>query len=158
MKQVIEIYVGLWVLLFMFLLAVAFTSINLHITQARKIYNDIRAEVQASNGAILNVPSWSAAEKQALADSMGVTFKDKYPDNTPGMVNTKRILAESKAQYSDKGYHYSFSVVRQGDMLSGIGSNDESFIYNDTYKISLLYEYYVPLFGKQVYPLTGYAY
>ena len=50
MKQVVEAYVGLWVIMFMLLLAMAFTSINLHVAQARRIMDSIKVEIQASNG------------------------------------------------------------------------------------------------------------
>ena len=36
-------------------LCIAFTSINLNVVQARKMYNDIKSQVQASNG--INIPA-----------------------------------------------------------------------------------------------------
>ena len=41
---------------------------------------------------------------------------------------------------------------------SNILAQNETWIYNDIYKISLVYTYSVPLFGTQVYPIEGYTY
>ena len=54
MRQVVEAYVGLWIILTLFWVAIAFTSINLNVSQARKIVSDIKAEVQASNGSVVD--------------------------------------------------------------------------------------------------------
>ena len=54
MRQVVEAYAGLWIILTLFWVAIAFTSINLNVSQARKIVSDIKAEVQASNGSVVD--------------------------------------------------------------------------------------------------------
>lgn len=135
MRSVVETYAAIIIILMMFLLGMAFTTINLNVTQARKIYNDIKAEVQASNGAIV-------------------------PDTDYYYYNSAKISEDNNHIYTlaDSGYQYEFSVTRQSIINNNIESPDETYIYNDLYKISLKYEYYVPLFGKQVYPMTGFAY
>lgn len=134
MKQVIETYAAVWVIMLLFMLALAFTTINMNVIQARKIYNDIVAETQASNG--LNVD------------------------------NSDRLYYSSTAQtdpllnctLASDGFQYEYSVIRQSFVDENKTADNETYIYNSLYKVSLKYEYYVPLFGKQVYPITGFAY
>ena len=133
MKQVIESYAAIFIILILFLMGMAFTNINMNVTQARKIFNDIRAEVQASNGAIV--------------DDTG-----RYYYNSTDEANAYTY------KISTSGYQYEYSIIRQSIVGNSVQSDDETYIYNDLYKISLKYEYYVPLFGKQVYPMTGFAY
>lgn len=133
MKQVIESYAAIFIILILFLMGMAFTNINMNVTQARKIFNDIRAEVQASNGAIV--------------DDTGRYY---YNSTDESNAYTYKI--------STSGYQYEYSIIRQSIVGNSVQSDDETYIYNDLYKISLKYEYYVPLFGKQVYPMTGFAY
>lgn len=133
MKQVIESYAAIFIILILFLMGMAFTNINMNVTQARKIFNDIRAEVQASNGSIV--------------DASG-----RYYYNSTDESNAYTY------EISSSGYQYEYSIIRQSIVGNSIQSNDETYIYNDLYKISLKYEYYVPLFGRQVYPMTGFAY
>lgn len=136
MKQVIESYVGIWIIMLLFILAMAFTIINLNVIQARKIYSDIKAEVQASNGSII-------PEGQNRA-----------------YVNSRNVVIDGERPYTieNGGYQYEYSIIRESIVDAGIQATDETFIYNSLYKVSLKYEYYVPLFGKQIYPITGYAY
>ena len=133
MKQVIESYAANFIILILFLMGMAFTSINLNVTQARKIYNDIKAEVQASNGAI-------------------VGESGRYYHNSTDESNTYKYRLDTD------GYQFEYSVIRQSIVGNSIQSADETYIYNDMYKISLKYEYFVPLFGRQVYPMTGFAF
>ncbi len=129
MRIIIESYAGIWVMLLLFIIAMAFTTININVGQARKIYNDIRAEVQASNGSVV--------------DDTGRFYYNSATDNVKS---------------STSGYQFEYSIIRQGLVDDNIQAGDETYIYNNVYKISMRYEYYVPLFGKQVYPMTGYAY
>lgn len=129
MKQVIEAYVGLWIVMFLLMIAIAFTTINLHVSQARRIANSIKSEVQASNGSIV--------------DSEG---SDGILEGTSDKVINK------------DGYQFSYIIKRQTVVDDSVTSEDETYIYNDIYKISLVYEYLVPLFGKQIYPIEMFAY
>lgn len=133
MKQVIESYSAIFIVLILFLMGMSFTTINMNVTQARKIFNDIRSEVQASNGAI-------------------VDSTDRYYYNSTDESNTYVY------KLTTTGYQYEYSIVRQSIVGNSAQSDDETYIYNDLYKISLKYEYYVPLFGRQIYPMTGFAY
>lgn len=129
MKQVIEAYVGLWIVMFMLMIAIAFTSINLHVSQARRIANSIKSEVQASNGAVV--------------DSEGIDGK---------------LEGTSKQVLATNGYQFKYTITRQTVVDNSIVDAGETYIYNDIYKISLVYEYLVPLFGKQIYPIEMFAY
>ena len=132
MRQVIESYALILTIALLSILAVAFTSINLNIVQARRIYNDVRAEVQASNGAI--VPT----------DTNVYQSKSEYIENT--FLND---------------HHYGFTYTISRDSLTpsdhNITQEDETFIYNSIYRINFVYVYSVPLFGKQYYPIVGYV-
>lgn len=127
MKQVIEAYVGLWIVVFMLMIAISFTSINLHVSQARRIMNSIKSEVQASNGSV-------------VTDVSGV------------------LEGTSTQTLKNDGYTFKYTITRQTVVNDAISSEEETYIYNDIYKISLVYEYVVPLFGKQVYPIEMFAY
>ena len=133
MRNVVEVYVGIWILMVLFLLGVAFTSVNMNITQARKIYNDIRAEVQASNGYFV-------------------------PDDSNRFYYSSWDVGNDTATLERDGYQFEYSVIRLSNDVASERSADDTFIYNNLYKISLRYVYVVPLFGRQVYPLTGYAF
>ena len=53
MKNVIEMYLGIWVIMILLYLCLAFTSINMNVVQARNILNTVKEEVRASNGGVL---------------------------------------------------------------------------------------------------------
>jgi hypothetical protein len=114
------------------MLCIAFTSINLNVVQARKMYSDIKAQIQASNGYYVD-------------DATGLSF-----DSTLATGDDKRTLAGN-------GYQYKYTVIRQ-QLSSAKQDDNETWIYNDIYKISFRYTYTVPLFGKQTYPIVGYTY
>lgn len=127
MKALIESYIGVWFIMFLMLLALAFTCINMNVAQARKILSDIKAEVQASNGAI--VPK-----------------------------DTGVYTSSSSATLEDNGYTWDCNITRQSMLIDGAYEDGETFMYNNIYKISFKYEYYVPLFGRQIYPIETFAY
>lgn len=129
MKQVVEAYAGLWVIMILLMLAIAFTSINMNTAQARKIVADIKAEVQASNGTI--VPETNMLEGESAGGADGI---------------------------KQNGYAYKYQIDRQSLISEGLNDSSETYIYNSIYKIRLEYEYVVPLFGRQIYPLEVFAY
>jgi len=126
MRTVVESYVGLWVIVFILMLGIAFTSINMNVAQARKIAADIKAEVQASNGQIVD--------------------------------STDILTGSSGATIASNGYEYDYEIQRQTLVDLNKKEDSESYIYNSIYKIKLEYQYSVPLFGKQVYPIVTFAY
>lgn len=137
MRQVIEAYALILTIALLSILAIAFTSINLNIVQARRIYNDVRAEVQASNGAI--VPSDTNI------------YSTKKDDGTDPYI-TQQFLQD---------HHYGFTYTIKREPLTpsshNIAQEDETFIYNSIYRINFVYVYSVPLFGRQYYPIVGYV-
>lgn len=126
MKQVVEGYIVVMGTALMIMLAIAFTGINIHVSQARRIYSDIKAEIQASNGAYI--------EESGL------------------------YTRTSNTTLADDGFSFNYKVTRESISNGYITSNAETYIYNDIYRIELEYVYAVPIFGRQIYPITGYAY
>ena len=74
MRTVVESYVGLWVIVFILMLGIAFTSINMNVAQARKIAADIKAEVQASNGQIVDSTDILTGSSGATIASNGYEY------------------------------------------------------------------------------------
>lgn len=74
MKQVVEAYLGLWIIMLMLMLALAFTSINMNVAQARKIISDIKAEVQASNGQIVDDTDILVGKSKSTIKDDGFTY------------------------------------------------------------------------------------
>lgn len=129
MKSVIESYVGVWIILIFTLLSIAFLNIHLNVMQARRINNEIKTEVQATNGSFV-------------------------PTNTDIYIYKS---SDAGISYENGNfYEYDYTVERCSAVNNKDGGN--SFIYNDVYKINLIYRYSVPLFGEQVYPITEYTY
>lgn len=134
MKAMVEVYVGFWLLMLFMVLAMSFTSINLHVNQARRLYNDVKAELQASNGAIC-----TEARKQSDG-----TYLWSFADN--------------QCNISDDGFAVAYTVEQQYTTDEDIIDSDETWIYNNVYKLTVVYVYTVPFFGYQVYPMTGFVY
>lgn len=131
MRSIIEAYVGVWSILLLIWIAIAFTGINMNVAQARKTYNDICAELQACN---CDFTSFSAKHGGSV-DSNG-----NYTSNI----------------YKGTGYKYQFTV-EFADVDRKYSANNETFIYNDLYKIKMNYDYGVALFGTFSYPQVGYV-
>ena len=131
MKSIIDSYIGLWLIMLFLVLGISFTSINMNVVQARKIYSDVKAVVQASNGATVDTTSNRLSYNSV--DS-GITIRDN-------------------------GYSYSYTVTRKPLSASeGLQADNETWIYNDIYQIDFVYQYNIPLFGRQIYPISGYTY
>ena len=129
-------YVGIWVIMILLYLCLAFTSINMNVVQARNLLSNIKSEVSASNGAI-------------LGNNIEYTFKSKDKGIT----------------IKDNGYSFEYKITKQslyngvdGQPVYDDATKDSTFIYNNMYKIELKYRYTVPLFGIQVYPISTLAY
>lgn len=132
MKSIIDSYIGLWLIMMLMILGMAFTSINMNVIQARRIYNNVKTVVQASNGADIT--------------DEGTSYKSDNGDGTG--INM-----------ANNGYDYYYTISRKPlSAAEGLQANNETWIYNDIYQIDFTYEYYVPLFGKQIYPISGYTY
>lgn len=127
MRQVIESYVFIMLFTLLLWIAIAFTSINLHTVQARRIYNDIKAEVQASNGAMVD------ASNKFTITQLDETFR------------------------RTNNYGFKCEIERQSIKGHDKHSDHENYVYNDIYMISFIYVYNVPLFGQQVYPIQGFS-
>lgn len=180
MKQVVESYVVLWVIMFMFFFAFAFTSINLNVAQARKIVNDIKTEVQASNGALVCYDKNNdkvISEDEKYFEATFTTDKDGEFEVTDEMSLTKGnkyALGNLKLKYvqkfkdasniidktlEDDGYTFEYRISTEALLNQDFkGSSKETYIYNNIYKIEFYYYYNVPLFGTQCYPIVTFAY
>lgn len=129
MKNTIELYTSFFMVVLFMLLAMAFISINIHIGHAKTLYNSLKAEVQASNG--MYIPEGN--ELSASFAENGYTFKDD-------------------------GFEMAYYITREYDSSEDITSYNETWLYNDTYKLTMIYVYNIPFFGRQVYPISGYVY
>jgi hypothetical protein len=130
MKNVIEGYVGIWIFLVLFYMCMAFTCLNLNVIQARNLMSSIKAQVSASDGAI--IPSGEDSYTyDSLADGISI---------------------------DENGYEFTYTVVRQNPIGLDKAADNSSFIYNYSYKISMKYSYHIPLFGYQTYPLSVIVY
>lgn len=130
MKNMIEGYVIIIAIWLMVLLSISFTGINLNVTAAKKIHNNVISEIQNTDGAILK------------------SNKFVY-DHITGIYTMKQT-AENNA------YVYTITVEKE-DIGSEITDNGQTFIYNSIYKVNMTYEYYIPLFGKETYVTGRYA-
>lgn len=130
MRNIIDGYVGILVIMLLVTLCLAFTTINLDITAAKKIYNDVVSEIENTDGAILDT--------------------DKYSYNNDNDTYTYTKKAENNA------YVYTITVKRE-DIGSEITDTGQTFIYNSIYKVNMKYQYFVPLFGRQTYVTGGYT-
>lgn len=72
MRSVVDAYVGIWIICIVMLLAMGFTMINLHVSNARHIMSDLKAEVQASNGAM--VPADTGIYTQPKQEGYGYHY------------------------------------------------------------------------------------
>lgn len=129
MRQVIESYSYILVIVLILWLGIAFTAINLHTVQARRLYQNVRTEVQSSNGAMVDDSNIYTSS----ADKMTDDFRKQ------------------------NGFGFKYVIERQNPLDQYEGEEDETFIYNSIYKITFIYVYNVPLFGQQVYPIEGFA-
>jgi hypothetical protein len=132
MKTVVEAYASIWAILLLVWIAIAFTTINLNVSQARKTYNDIKAELQACNG---NLSIFQA--------------------NHGGTVNADGSYTSH--EYTGNGYTFSFNV-EYADTNANYTATNQTYIYNDLYRLNMTYTYGVPLFGTFTYPQVGYVY
>lgn len=129
MRQTVEMYIGFFMLLLIMILAMAFTTINIHVSHARTLYNSVKAQVQASNGAMVD----SSNEFTADFVKNGCTFRDD-------------------------GFEVAYIVKRVSNSSDSAEQYNQTWIYNDIYRVDLFYVYNVPFFGRQVYPISGYVY
>lgn len=135
MKNIIEGYIGIWIVLILLYLCLAFTSINMNVVQARNLLNTYKEEVSASNGGIVG----ASGELVFDSNSRGITL-------------------------ANNGYEYKCTITRLSLYNDGIhdiqeeATENSTFVYNDLYKIQLTYEYTVPLFGRQIYPISTLCY
>ena len=114
------------------MMCIAFTMINMHVIQARRIFNNVKVEVAASNGAF--VPARAGG-------------RFTYDSNAIEGINIR-----------DNGYQFQFYVERKELVDSNIGDDDQTFIYNSMYEVKMSYAYSVPFFGMQVYSQNGFVY
>lgn len=130
MRNVIDGYVGIMIILVLVMLGVSFTTINMDVTMATKIYNEIVDEVQSTNGAILTSNKFS------------------YDSSTDTYTYTKKA--------DNNAYSYEI-VIKKESIGSPSEDNAQTFIYNDIYRVDMNYTYNVPIFGKQIYKTGGYT-
>ena len=99
-------------------------------------------------------------------DFVGVVLRlnvddDKYGTDKP--LDTK--ASGCNIALANSGYSFEYKITRQSLYKDANGNDiyedalrDNTFMYNNLYKVELKYRYTVPLFGKQVYPITSLVY
>ena len=158
MRQVIESYALILTIALLSILAVAFTSINLNIVQARRIYNDVRAEIQASNGAIIPTDD-NFIENHLYYPYTETISGQKMGSDATHCGNETGTYAKNGKDFMlahHYGFYYKVSRTSMTPFDHDILREDETFIYNSIYRIDFVYTYSVPLFGRMVYPIYGY--
>lgn len=132
MRQTVEMYIAFLMLILFMTLAMAFTSINLHVSHARSLFNSVKANIQASNGNFADLQS---------NDIYSVSFKD------------------NGYKFSEDKFEVAYTVERVYNTSNEVvGDFHETWIYNDVYELNMVYVYNIPIFGLQVYPISGYVY
>ncbi len=146
MKSIVDAYIGLWIIMVFLMICVGFTSINLNIGQCRKMYNDIKAQVQAANGSMIDTTT-------------NVYIVDSTNSLDPSTTGVVLLPDESVRTIKKNWYAYRYKITRKQLSSSNLKQADnETWIYNDIYRIEFYYWYGVPLFGTQEYKIVGYTY
>lgn len=139
MKSVIETYVGIWIILLFTIISSAFLSAHLNVIQARRMCNNLKTYVQATNGSFITSNIYQS-------DS-------KVEDGT----DLLRKSSSSPISFAHGDlYEYNYTIEKMS--ITDAKSEGESFLYNNVYKIDFNYAYGLPLFGRQIYPMEVYTY
>lgn len=135
----------IWSFMLLILTCISFTMINLNVITARQMYSTVKADLQASDGSWLN----------DSPDADGYNYH-RYAGWTNG--NLKGSADTMKNFLDHHGYSWQYAIKRLTNVDDDVQDSNETYIYHDLYKLDMTYSYTVPLFGRQVYPLSGYVY
>lgn len=172
MKLTLESWLGIMILIMMFAVGVGFTSINMNVVNARKVYQEYIDLIEETDGAVLN-----SAKTLGIEGIHETNNKDTWiiayncGDNIFNNFDKSKLNIEhanaknSIIKYDDKAVtldrnsdskqpvHYYLIVTKTTDTESN--RQGQTFIYNNIYKVQLVYTYDVMLFGRQTYKIGG---
>lgn len=172
MKLTLESWLGIMILIMMFAVGVGFTSINMNVVNARKVYQEYIDLIEETDGAVLNsaetleidgIHKTKDKDTWIIAYNCGDNIFNKFDKNK---LNIEHANAKnSTIKYDDKAVtldrntgskqpvHYYLIVTKTTDTESN--RQGQTFIYNNIYKVQLVYTYDVMLFGRQTYKIGG---
>ena len=172
MKLTLESWLGIMILIMMFAVGVGFTSINMNVVNARKVYQEYIDLIEETDGAVLtsseslkmnmihktdNDNTWIIAYN--CGDNIFNNFDRKKLNVEHANAKNSSIKYDGKAVTLDRNskstqpVHYYLIVTKTTDTESN--RQGQTFIYNNIYKVQLVYTYDVMLFGRQTYKIGG---
>lgn len=172
MKLTLESWLGIMILIMMFAVGVGFTSINMNVVNARKVYQEYIDLIEETDGAVLNsaktlgidsIHETNNKDTWIIAYNCGNNIFNNFDKSKLNIehVNAKNstIKYDGKAVTLDRNsdskqpVHYYLIVTKTTDTESN--RQGQTFIYNNIYKVQLVYTYDVMLFGRQTYKIGG---
>lgn len=172
MKLTLESWLGIMILIMMFAVGVGFTSINMNVVNARKVYQEYIDLIEETDGAVLTsseslkmdmIHKTDNANTWIIAYNCGDNiFNKNYKNNaTVEHANAKnssikyggKTVTLDRNKDSKQPVHYYLIVTKTTDTESN--RQGQTFIYNNIYKVQLVYTYDVMLFGRQTYKIGG---
>lgn len=172
MKLTLESWLGIMILIMMFAVGVGFTSINMNVVNARKVYQEYIDLIEETDGAVLSstktlgidgIHATNDKDTWIIAYNCGDNIFNNKNDN---LINVEHANAKnSSIKYDGKAVtldrnskstqpvHYYLIVTKTTDTESN--RQGQTFIYNNIYKVQLVYTYDVMLFGRQTYKIGG---
>lgn len=172
MKLTLESWLGIMILIMMFAVGVGFTSINMNVVNARKVYQEYIDLIEETDGAVLNsaktlgidgIHETNDKDTWIIAYNCGDNiFNNDYKnDAIVEHANSKNSTIKYKGNTvtldrnskSTQPVHYYLIVTKTTDTESN--RQGQTFIYNNIYKVQLVYTYDVMLFGRQTYKIGG---
>lgn len=172
MKLTLESWLGIMILIMMFAVGVGFTSINMNVVNARKVYQEYIDLIEETDGAVLNsaktlgidgIHETNNKDTWIIAYNCGDNIFNNFDKSKLNIehANAKNsiIKYDDKAVTLDRNtdskqpVHYYLIVTKTTDTESN--RQGQTFIYNNIYKVQLVYTYDVMLFGRQTYKIGG---
>lgn len=175
MKLTLESWLGIMILIMMFAVGVGFTSINMNVVNARKVYQEYIDLIEETDGAVLSsaktlgidvIHETNDKDTWIIAYNCGDNIFNKFDKFDKNELNVEHANAKnSSIKYNGKTVtldrnkdskqpvHYYLIVTKTTDTESN--RQGQTFIYNNIYKVQLVYTYDVMLFGRQTYKIGG---
>lgn len=158
MKLTLESWLGIMILILMFAIGIGFTSININVVNARKIYSEYIDLIEETDGAVLtsqisignsDIQKVSGRDAWIIAYNCGDDIKFNFKNDNSWEVDT----TGNNIRKEQKPVHYYLLVTKTTDTESN--RQGQTFIYNNIYKVQMVYVYDTMLFGRQTYKIGG---
>ena len=172
MKLTLESWLGIMILIMMFAVGVGFTSINMNVVNARKVYQEYIDLIEETDGAVLNsaktlgidgIHETNNKDTWIIAYNCGDNIFNNFDKSKLNIehANAKNSIIKyddktvtlDRNSNSNQPVHYYLIVTKTTDTESN--RQGQTFIYNNIYKVQLVYTYDVMLFGRQTYKIGG---